>query len=314
MISVIICTYNRAKSLHQTLEAVCAQKLTAGNAEIIVVDNNSKDDTKKVVESWISKSAWPLTYLFEGKQGLSYARNTGIRNAKGEFLAFIDDDVIPEKNWLEGLRQCFAETDADVIGGRIEMLWQCERPDWFSDEITGPIISQNLGAARKKWENPKQPMIGANMGFKSELFKRFGGFREDLGRKGNLLIGGEDREIFDRLWNGGCKIYYEPSAMIWHKVEEDRLNQGYFRRWFYDIGRTLGHEIPWKWHHRLTFAPLWAWRKWGKCLARVLMNRKASEKTRFSAEVWLRYHQGLLHEKFVHWLPGNSAGCVFKSN
>jgi glucosyl-dolichyl phosphate glucuronosyltransferase len=316
MISVVICTYNRAQSLVQTLEALNGQAV-AENAEveIVVVNNNSRDNTAEAVEIAAKKSRWPLVYLFEKQQGLSYARNTGIKNAKGDVLAFIDDDVIPEKDWLEGLRRCFAETNADVVAGRIEMLWKCEKPEWFSNEITGPIISQNLGPERKKWTNQKQPMIGANMAFKKQLFERFGGFREDLGRKGNLLIGGEDREIFDRLWNGGCSIYYEPAAMIWHKVEEDRLSQDYFRRWFYDIGRTLGHEIVWKWHHLFTMAPLWAWKRWTQCAVNYLSFKNGNEKKKFSSEVWFRYHQGLMREKFVHWLPFIKTGtCVFQNN
>ena len=93
-VSIVICTYNRAESLRETLGSLHAQKTDRVKAEILVVDNNSGDPTRQVVQDFSKMSRWPVIYLFEGQQGLSYARNTGIRHAKGPVMAFLDDDVV----------------------------------------------------------------------------------------------------------------------------------------------------------------------------------------------------------------------------
>ncbi len=301
-VSVIVCTYNRAESLRDTLKSLMAQRVENVEYEVIVVDNNSKDQTKDVVTTFNGK----VRYLFEYKQGLSYARNTGIKEAKGDVIAFTDDDVIVDSGWVEAIWKCFHETAALAVGGKIERLWHCERPDWLTEELTGPLIVQDLGPVRKKWDQKNRHMIGANMAFNRALFEKYGFFKEELGRRGDELIGGEDRELFRRLFEANIPIFYEPKAVVHHKIEKERLTKEYMRKWFWDVGKTLGHGVERKWYHILTVAPLWLWKKLFILFGQLMknqMNPAATEAERFTSEIWLRHYWGMICECFVHWLP-----------
>lgn len=301
-VSVIVCSYNRADSLRDTLQSLVQQKSGGVNFEVIVVDNNSNDQTKAVIQSFNGK----LKYIFEPKQGLSYARNTGIRQAKGQVIAFTDDDVIVDENWVYSIHKCFRETKALMVAGKIERLWNCEHPDWFSDDISGPLIVQDLGDRRKKWDSRTRHTVGANMAFHHSVFEKYGLFSENLGRKGDQLIGGEDREIFSRLFVNNAPIFYEPSAVIHHKVEQERLTKEYMRCWFWDIGKTLGHGMEVKWHCVLIIAPVWLWKNLIlSCFRFLKMNMKPDSKDseRFRSEIWCRHYTSMFIERFLHWLP-----------
>ncbi len=314
-VSVIVCTYNRAESLRDTIESLVRQKTQACSYEIIVVDNNSKDHTENIAKSFNGK----VKYIFEAKQGLSYARNTGIREAKGQIIAFTDDDVIADSNWILSMYQCFKETKAFAVGGKIERLWNCDRPEWLSDELMGPLIVQDLGFIRKRWDQKNRHMIGANMAFHRSIFEKKGGFKEELGRKGDALTGGEDREIFRRMFEGNVPIFYEPNAIIHHKVEPERLTKEYIRHWFLDVGKTLGHQISWKWHYLITLGPFWVWKNLWKSLFRFVRSNfepGVKEAEKFASEVWLKHYSAMMLERIFHWFPLNLGNrfCVFEKN
>src|SRR5574341_2283004 len=129
MISVIVCTYNRSRILKRMLKSFFLQDCRdAINYELIVVDNNSTDDTRTVVSEFMHSPT--VRYVFEGKQGLSVARNRGVAESNGEFVSFLDDDVIVDKTWLKKLQICCDETKADVVGGRIYLILNGEPPIW----------------------------------------------------------------------------------------------------------------------------------------------------------------------------------------
>lgn len=306
MVSIVICTYNRCQSLQDTLRALARQAVREGlRLEVVVVDNNSRDETKTVAGQGASLMPWAVRYIFEGKQGLSCARNAGIRAAQGEVIAFIDDDVIPDPHWAQGLWDCFEQTRCDAVAGRVDALWICSRPAWLGAELHGPLISQDLGSQRLRWTFTNRFMLGANMAFRRELFASVGFFKEELGRRGSSLIGGEDRDICERLLAAGKVLMYEPSAMVQHKVEPDRVTPEYYRRWFHDIGRTVGHQMPVRWYHRVLIAPAWEWKDAAKALGRCVHTRlhpAANDADRFAGELWLRFHRAVLRERLDHWL------------
>ena len=311
-VSIIVCTYNRAESLRDTMKSLVDQRL-AGQLkyEVIVVDNNSNDHTKAVVAQFTRLASCVVRYRFENQQGLSYARNAGIKAALGQILVFTDDDVTAHPHWIEAIWNCFRETGAMLVAGKIERLWHCERPDWYRDEIGGPLVCQDLGNRRKKWDSAHHT-VGANMAFHRVVFQKYGLFREDLGRRGELLIGGEDREMFLRLSKAGVSIYYEPGSIVWHKVEKERLSKDYMRRWFWDVGRTLGHDMNLKWYHRLSVAPFWIWKETIRSLVRWTASQfynGVGTSERFASEVWVRHHLGILQERFSHWRGGKD--CLF---
>jgi len=250
MISVLISTYNRAsllrKLLNSFLEIVLPEKI-----EFIVVDNNSKDNTRKVVkEFYCENPSFNLNYIFEEKQGLSYARNAGILRANGEIIAFIDDDAIPDKYWLKGIKDAFEKFYCAGIGGKIIPEWKSKIPSWLDRDnlwrsFRGIIISHDLGNDFREYTLKTPLPIGANMVFKRISFEKYGLFRTDLGRIGTRLCSGEDTEFCERLLLSGEKIIYSPKALVYHPVEEKRLKKSYFIRWHFNTGISSSNlELP----------------------------------------------------------------------
>ena len=118
-ISVIICTYNRAQNLPQCIDILCRQDLDDDfKWEIIIIDNNSNDDTKETVKNIIAQYDLPIKYVFEKEQGLNFARNRGIKESKGQYFAYIDDDILVTPKWLKSLYRALKNNDADSVGGK----------------------------------------------------------------------------------------------------------------------------------------------------------------------------------------------------
>jgi glycosyltransferase involved in cell wall biosynthesis len=241
MVSVVICTYNRAAMLDAALRSlVQVDSPPALPWEIVVVDNNSTDDTVEVIRRWEARGPIPVIGVRETRQGKSYALNRGIATARGELLAFTDDDVTFDRGWLRELAASFEAPDVMGVGGRIEAVWAGPAPAWWSGK--GPY---RLHAAVVYFDEGPQAVdlrkmlpVGANMAFRRVVFERHGGFREDLGPVPGALIRGEDSEMARRAMKGGERIVYSPRALVYHPVETSRATRSYFRRWYRDFGRT----------------------------------------------------------------------------
>jgi glycosyltransferase involved in cell wall biosynthesis len=243
-ITVILCTYNRCSQLANVLECINDQRLPESvRWEILVVDNNSRDETRKVVESFLDRHPGRFRYLFEAQQGKSYALNAGIREASGDILAFIDDDVIVEPMWLQNLTAAL-NTDGWVgTGGRILPERAFSLPAWLSldgEQANGPLVIFNLGDAACELETAP---FGTNMAFQKKMFEKYGGFRADLGPCPGTEIRGEDSEFGNRLLSKGERLRYEPSAIVYHSVPKERIRRKYFLAWWYDKGRAEVREF-----------------------------------------------------------------------
>jgi glucosyl-dolichyl phosphate glucuronosyltransferase len=237
-ISIIICTYNRANSLADTLFCLTKQSYEAINWELIVVDNNSNDNTKEIINQYINRLP-NLTYKFEPQQGLSYARNLGIHSAQGEIIAFTDDDVLPNTDWLAQIQYNMDTYNCDACGGYIEPKWEAPAPPWLTEIFYGFLaLKTNLNGPRQLSIDDELP-FGANMIFRKSIFSRFGLFDTQKGRKGNILAGGEDIEIFERIINANCSVYYFPNIKVVHKVEAFRTKKNYFRRWRFQCSKNI---------------------------------------------------------------------------
>jgi glycosyltransferase involved in cell wall biosynthesis len=242
LISAIISTYNRCESLRDTLDSLSLQELNDSfNYEVIVVDNNSKDRTKETVSNYIPKFSGRLRYLFEPRQGRSYALNTGIKEAKGEIIAFTDDDVIVDKKWALNLYLCLYGCGCDAVGGRILPLYPDNTPRWIRENkniLYGPIPLHDYGEDTKIYDTKDKrmlPFIGANQAFKKECLSEMGLFREDLGVGRGAM--GEDTEFFRRLEKNNKRLYYCGQALVWHKVEKSRMSLKYIAQWCIQSGR-----------------------------------------------------------------------------
>lgn len=244
-ISVILCTYNRAHNLGNALESVLASVLPAGlEWEVLVVDNNSKDHTFEVVSKYCRSAPGRVRYIFEQNQGLSNARNTGIRESVGDVIAFMDDDVTVERMWLQNLTASLHDGVWSGAGGRVCAPHGFTPPAWLA--LGGKMDGGGVLALFDAGDVPGKLIsapYGTNMAFHKTMFEKYGSFRTDLGRCGNSLIGCEDTEFGHRLMAAGEQLRYEPDAIVYHPVAKERLNRRYFRAWWFAYGRAMFREL-----------------------------------------------------------------------
>ena len=244
-ITVILCTFNRCQKLVEALESIAASILpNAVEWEVLVVDNNSSDQTREVVEEFCQRYPGRFRYRLEPQQGLSNARNSGVLEARGDILAFVDDDVTVEASWLQNLTAILHDNRWAGAGGRIRIEQQFSTPRWL--RLDGPFsMGGPLAASFDLGDTPgelDQPPYGTNMAFRKNMFEKYGGFRTDLGRCGKSLIGKEDTEFGERLMAAGEHLWYAPSSVVYHPVLEERLTKEYFLAWWFGCGRAAIRE------------------------------------------------------------------------
>jgi len=238
---VILCTYNRSQSLATALESLKALVLPATTEwEILIVDNNSKDATRQVAERFCERDPQHFRYLFETNQGLSNARNAGIREALGEILVFVDDDVIVEPSWLFNLTSDLKSGEWAGSGGRILIPPGFSPPQWLALEgpwRQGAVLCAHFDFGDIPGELQEAP-YGTNMAFRKEMFDRYGDFRTDLGLQPGSELRNEDTEFGNRLLAGGERLRYVPSAVVYHPVPEERVRKGFIRARWFAVGRS----------------------------------------------------------------------------
>jgi len=241
-ISVVLCTYNRCQALAKALESVAASHLPASvDWEVLVVDNNSNDRTRDVVEGFAARYPRRFRYLFESKPGKSHALNTGVTAAQGEILAFMDDDVSVDPAWLEALTAPLCgPSEWSGAGGPVILDWSGPPPSWFDMKRTqymGPLAGFNLGDEAFAMH---EPPFGTNMAFRKTMFTKYGLFRTDLGPspRSDVPRPNEDTEFGRRLLAGGERLRYMPAAIVHHPVPQERLSKEYFLQWWYDKERA----------------------------------------------------------------------------
>lgn len=237
--SVIVCTYNRARSLQDTLRALRQLEVPSViDWEVIVVDNNSKDDTRSVVEAAMAELP-RLRYLFQPLQGLSHARNMGIEAARGEILLFTDDDVLPECDWIARILSGMREHGAAACGGYIAPLFEVPPPAWLTPRFHGFLAVRAERTDDYPIESASQAPFGANMAIRRSVFELVGLFDVTRGRTGKVLASGEDGELFERILAAGLPAWFLGGARVHHKVEAFRLTKKYLRRWRYQSSRNI---------------------------------------------------------------------------
>lgn len=224
--SIIICTFNGAQRLPLVLSSIERLSIPeSSTGELIIVDNNSTDQTRSIVEKFSLNFPLPLRYCFEGSQGLSYARNTGIKYAKGEIIIFTDDDCIVDANWLiEILLEFRSDAELMVLGGRIELYNQNDQP-----------ITLRRLTERRLFSSPQQIfslLAGCNMAFRKSAFMSIGEFDVHYGA-GQKIPSAEDSDFFYRTFRLNHKMVYCPNVLIYHNhgrrsdKQVDKLKKGY---------------------------------------------------------------------------------------
>jgi len=229
MLSIIICTYNREKYIYKTLESIAKNDFSIEKFEVVLINNNSTDGSEAACRHF--QQNFPkinFRYFIETNQGLSFARNRGIAEAKGELLVFLDDDSFVEADYLINLENYLKEyPDMIAFGGKITPLFENGiTPDWLSKWSYSWVAAINLGSDVKLFTGNTYP-IGANMGFKKDYFEKYGSFDTSLGRSKKNMIGGEEKDIFNRCNRKFEKIYYFPNIKVMHVIPENRTTKEY---------------------------------------------------------------------------------------
>ena len=303
MISVLIATYNRRSLLERTLRALEEQRLPKDRFEVIVVDNGSTDGTAALLAGARARGRIDLRVTSVADPGKSVALNAAMPDARGDVLAFTDDDVVPEPEWLGAIGRAFEAPDVDFVAGRILPLWEAPPPAWLSPALYGVIAVPDGGPERRTIEGTGSGImpIGTNLAVRRRVVERLGGWRTDLGKLRGTLRTGEDHEFFVRMLRAGCRGVYEPAARVGHFVPASRLRQAYFRDWFYGNGRVVAlieDEYPTTARYVLG-VPGYLWRQAAQDLgraARAVGTGRAAD--RFASGVRLRWFAGYLQERW----------------
>jgi glycosyltransferase involved in cell wall biosynthesis len=231
-ISAVVATRNRAAYLRQALQSLVDQSLAPDRYEILVVDNGSQDETKQVVVGFTASPN--LRYFYEPVPGVSRARNLGWRAAQGNYVAFLDDDAVACRDWLALYLEAFKSVRNGIgaIGGRVELVWEAPRPDWLLEEKLG-ILSVYRYSGRPVVLRADQWLSICNLAYPRKVLQESGGLREDLGRKGNVLLTSAEYDLKRVLDSRGLPSLYHPDILVHHHISPARLAKSWFRRHAY---------------------------------------------------------------------------------
>lgn len=237
-IAAVICTRNRSASLRAALDTLTDQTLKPHRYEILIVDNGSTDDTRRVVEGTYRDAPQAIRYIYEERLGLSTARNRALAETAADVIAFMDDDALADKEWLAALLAVYErEPDAMCVGGKINLGWPYQYPPWLPDELLDYLGHFDYATGITKLHYPRYP-VGTNISFRKDVFEQIGLFSEHYGRKGSSLLSNEELEICYRIERHGYGIFYTPEAIVTHVVAPERLSRSWFLRRAYWQGRS----------------------------------------------------------------------------
>lgn len=220
LVSIVICTYNNAESLAITLQQIIAQEVSRAELiELIVIDNNSSDNTSKVLNS-LRSNRFNYRHYFEPRQGVSHARNTGFEKSQGEYILYTDDDAEIPQYWLEKYLHKLAATNADCVFGKISIIWDMPQPWWYDNERhQGFFAALDYGNKEFQIHTKKYPFFSKNVCIRKSCLVEIGGFDPTLGRKGKILTGGEEILVYYRLIEMKKNVHYHPDLIVGHRLK-----------------------------------------------------------------------------------------------
>lgn len=262
--SFVTCTYNRVDTLRRTLQALINQSFDPKNYQIIVVDNNSDDGTEDMCNKLIQQtSSRNIEYYKEINQGLSFALNRGIKEARGEYIVYVDDDETVGTEHLSRLEAYLTNYSyIEMAASAVIPIYEVAEPLWmspFTQRLIGGYF--NEGTTVKRLKGKKYPGTGHTI-IKRVLYDKYGGYNTELGRKGAGLMGAEDKDMAFRLIENNVECYYLPNIPVFHHIPQYKLSKEFFSKLTYAIGqservRTLG--ISKKAYNRRLFDEVIKW-------------------------------------------------------
>jgi glucosyl-dolichyl phosphate glucuronosyltransferase len=238
-VSVVVGTYNRSHLLGGALEHLIKQQSKGLRYEVIVVDNNSTDDTREVVNAFVGSEP-QVRYVFESRQGISYARNTGIDHSRSPIIAFTDDDIRVSSNWITTIKETLdAHPEIGFMGGKVLPVWPAARPEWLTSQHWMPLGIQDHGDNEFYLEpNKVTGVVGANLVVRRELFEQVGMFLPEVQLVKTGIGTMEDHEYLLQLWRAGIIGLYVPQLVVHAPVDVGRMSKSYHRRWHTGHGRS----------------------------------------------------------------------------
>lgn len=242
-LTVAFCTYNRSSNLPCLIEAIRNLKCVIP-FDILVVDNNSSDDTQSVLKKLAELGGPQLRFVKETQQGIPYARNRALLECmEQDYMLFLDDDELPEERFVEAAYDAFSNENAECVGGRVKICFPGNiRPNWFENELLGFLAAVDHGDNSFWIKDKSTPIWTANVGYRMSLFRDDESLRFDhrYNRIGNVIGGGSDAIMFRDLLSRNVKIRYRPDMVVDHYVEAWRLTRIYFLKLHFISGRKKG--------------------------------------------------------------------------
>lgn len=243
-LDILIPTYNRQALLARAIESLRRAVVPRGmDVRVTVVDNNSPDETRRVVEAAMPDFNGRLQYLCELEQGKSHALNAGIRATDGEFIGIIDDDEEVDANWYATIQLAFAKNEIDFIGGAYLPRWGAPPPAWLPPSYCAVIGWIEQGdRVREYGKDYEGILMGGNAVIRRRMFERVGLYDTALGP--NAATGtqtGDDEDMYRRLIAAGARGLYLPDLIIYHYIPPERLTKRYYRHWSFENSVACGY-------------------------------------------------------------------------
>jgi glycosyltransferase involved in cell wall biosynthesis len=298
-VSVVICTWNRAASLRRTLESLRGIDRPASRVEVIVVDNNSKDDTRRVVDTWAAEATgWDVRYVFEPRQGKQFALNTGLAAASGDLFVFTDDDVTFERSWLVRIADAFAEKGVDLLGGITVPEFGRPRPVWYHPTMSAVVAEVNAGSQRLDDPPSDYAPSGTTLAVRRTVIDTVGGFSEQHFRH-------MDYEFGMRVRRAGFRARYDPAIVVHTAVPDLVFTKRYFRRWYFKQG--IARSLEPVNGATLLAVPRWMWRQIGEegvAASRAFVRRRRAEA--FAHQLRIAHLMGYIASRWSRlWRPSS---------
>lgn len=234
-LDVIVPTYNRSSLLRLTLDSLLRARIPdAMSVRIVVVDNNSKDDTRDVANAYQEKFTGRLDYIYEHRPGKTFALNTAIAATRGDIIGMIDDDEEVDEAWFQVIGQWMRDPAIDFIGGPYKPNWEVKPPSWLPDDCPAVIgIIDAVHEVRTYGKDFGGMLMGGNAVIRRSVLEKIGPYSTALGRTDKRLLSCEDEDMYLRILASGATGKYVPELIIYHHIPASRLTKSYHRRWFF---------------------------------------------------------------------------------
>lgn len=238
-ISVAICTYNREKYLPQLFASILSQSLERSSFEVLLINNNSPGNTQELFAKFSSKNPDIIgRYFLETQQGLSFSRNRALHESNAPCITFLDDDAFIDSNYLKEVLNSFdSYPNVGAIGGPIFLNYESIVPSWENKYLNSLLGYFNKGEELHYFTKSDYPR-GSNMSFRTILFEKTGMFDVQLGRIGKNLLGGEEKDLFNRIYDAKIEVLYQPKCIVHHSVPIERTTKQFIKQQALGTGKS----------------------------------------------------------------------------